>query len=104
MDVSIVDLQEQQTAVMREKVAMNALPEFFDRAFAAVSAAMEAQGLQPAGPPFAFYHGTPSDTVDAEAGFPVSTRSQPRMGFGLALCRRAAPSRPCMSATTTPWA
>lgn len=73
MDVRIVDLQEQQTAVMREKVAMNALPEFFDRAFAAVSAAMEAQGLQPAGPPFAFYHGTPSDTVDAEAGFPVST-------------------------------
>ena len=43
MDIRIVDLPEQQTAVMREQVAMNALPGFFDRAFGAVSAAMEAQ-------------------------------------------------------------
>jgi effector-binding domain-containing protein len=73
MDIRIVELPEQQTAVMREQVTMNALPEFFGRAFAAVSAAMEAQGVQPAGPPFALYHGMPTDTVDAEAGFPVST-------------------------------
>lgn len=69
----IVELQEQPTAVVREQVAMNALPEFFGRAFAAVSAAMEAQRVQPAGPPFALYHGMPTEIVDVEAGFPVST-------------------------------
>ena len=73
MDVKIVELQEQPTAVIREQVAMTALPEFFGRAFAAVSAALEAQGVQPAGPPFALYRGMPTETVDVEAGFPVST-------------------------------
>jgi effector-binding domain-containing protein len=73
MDVKIVQLQEQPTAVVREQVAMNALPEFFGRAFAAVSAAMETQSIQPAGPPFAFYRGMPTEIVDVEAGFPVST-------------------------------
>lgn len=36
-------MQEQPTAVVRGQVAMTALPEFFGRAFAAVSAVMEAQ-------------------------------------------------------------
>jgi effector-binding domain-containing protein len=73
MDVRIVDLQEQPTAVVREQVAMSALPEFFGRAFAAVSAALDAQRVQPAGPPFALYRGMPTEIVDVEAGFPVST-------------------------------
>ena len=73
MDVEIVELQEQPTAVVREQVAMTALQEFFGRAFAEVSAAMEAQGVQPTGPPFALYRGMPTETVDVEAGFPVST-------------------------------
>jgi effector-binding domain-containing protein len=73
MDVEIVELQEQPTAVVREQVAMTALPEFFGRAFAEVSAAMEAQGVQPTGPPFALYRGMPTETVDVEAGFRVST-------------------------------
>jgi effector-binding domain-containing protein len=73
MDVKIVELQEQPTAVVCEQVAMSALPDFFGRAFAAVSAAMKAQGIQPAGPPFARYRGMPTEVVDVEAGFPVST-------------------------------
>ena len=72
MDVKIVELQEQPTAVIREQVAMSTLPEFFGRAFAEVSAAMEAQSVQPTGPPFALYRGMPTETVDVEAGFPVS--------------------------------
>jgi effector-binding domain-containing protein len=52
---------------------MKELPDFFGRAFAAVSSALEAQRVQPAGPPFALYRGTPTETVDVEAGFPVST-------------------------------
>jgi effector-binding domain-containing protein len=73
MDVKIVELPEQPTAVIREQVAMNALPDFFGRAFAEVSMAMEAQSMQPAGPPFALYRGMPTATVDVEAGFPAST-------------------------------
>lgn len=71
--MKIVELQEQPTVVVREQVAMNALPEFFGRAFAAVSAAIEAQGIQPAGPPFALYRGMPTEIVDVEGGFPVAT-------------------------------
>jgi effector-binding domain-containing protein len=73
MDMKIVELQEQPTAVVREQVAMSALPEFFGRAYAAVSAALEAQSIQQAGPPFALYRGMPTEIVDVEAGFPVST-------------------------------
>jgi effector-binding domain-containing protein len=73
MDMKIVELQEQPTAVVREQVAMSALPGFFGRAYAAVSAALEAQSIQPAGPPFALYRGMPTEMVDVEAGFPVST-------------------------------
>ena len=73
MDIKIVELQEQTTAVIRKQVAMTALSEFFGSAFAAVSSALEAQSVQLAGPPFALYHGMPTETVDVEAGFPVST-------------------------------
>jgi effector-binding domain-containing protein len=72
MDLRIVELPEQPTAVVREQIAMSALPDFFARAFAALSATMEAQRVHPTGPPFALYHGMPTDTVDVEAGFPVS--------------------------------
>lgn len=71
--MSIVELQEQPTAVVREAVAMDALPEFFGRAFAAADAALEAQHVPPAGPPFAHYLSKPTETVDVEAGFPVAT-------------------------------
>jgi effector-binding domain-containing protein len=73
MDVNIVELPEQPTAVVREAVAVNALPEFFGRAFATVNAALEAANVQAAGPPFAHYLGMPTETVDVEAGFPIST-------------------------------
>ena len=63
---------EQYTAVVRERVAMTDLSDFFARAFGAVMAAAQAQHTTPTGPPFALYHGMPTDTVDVEAGFPVT--------------------------------
>lgn len=71
-EIKSMQLVEQPTAVMRETVPMNALPEFFGRAFGAVMAAVQNQGVQVAGPPFGLYRGTPTDVVDVEAGFPVS--------------------------------
>ena len=71
-EIKSTQLEEQPTAVLRETVPMNALKEFFGRAYQAVMAAAEQQQVQLAGPPFALYHGMPTDVVDVEAGFPVA--------------------------------
>lgn len=68
---TIVTLEPTEAAVLRETVAMDALPEFFDRAYHAVADALERQGVGIAGPPVGVYHGMPSETVDVAAGFPT---------------------------------
>lgn len=68
----LIHTAEQPTSVLREQVPMNALPAFFSRAFDTVLAAARGQNVQPMGPPFALYHGMPGQTVDVEAGFPIS--------------------------------
>ena len=67
-----IHITEQPVAVVRERVPMDSLTSFFDRAFGAVMAAVQMQGARPAGPPFAMYHGMPGETVDVEAGFPIA--------------------------------
>ncbi|VXC23089.1 Transcriptional regulator, effector-binding domain/component [Arthrobacter sp. 9AX] len=67
-----VHLTQQSVAVVRERVPMDSLTDFFARAFGTVMAAAQKQGVNPAGPPFALYRGTPTDTVDVEAGFPIT--------------------------------
>ena len=76
----ITTLTEQPTAVVRDQVAVDAMPEFFARAFTLAMEALTRQGVQPAGPPFGYYHGMPTDTVDVEAGFPVSEPIDPGDG------------------------
>jgi AraC family transcriptional regulator len=71
-DIKSTDLQEQPTAVLRETVPMNALRDFFDRAYRTVMEAVQQQNVQLAGPPFALYRGMPTDVVDVEAGFPLA--------------------------------
>ncbi|SDP28262.1 effector-binding domain-containing protein [Arthrobacter sp. ok909] len=71
-DIKTAQLKEQPTAVVRETVPMNALRDFFGRAFGAVTGAVQAQHVQLAGPPFALYRGMPTDVVDVEAGFPLA--------------------------------
>ncbi|NYE19235.1 GyrI-like domain-containing protein [Microbacterium immunditiarum] len=67
----IVQLQQQQCAVLHERVPMASLTEFFSRAFHLTMAAAQKQGRQIIGPPLAIYFGTPTDVVDVAAGFPV---------------------------------
>ncbi len=76
-DITLREVAPQHTAVVREQVATDGLPAFFSRAFGAVSAALEARGVAPAGPPFALYHGTPAAAADVEAGFPVTAPFDP---------------------------
>ena len=71
-EIRMTDHAVQQTAVVREQLPMNQLPEFFHRAFTAAMAQAQAQGVHVTGPPFGKYYGTPGETVDVEAGFPVS--------------------------------
>jgi effector-binding domain-containing protein len=71
-EITLKELERQSTAVIRERVPMDQLRAFFDRAFSATMAALQKQGRQPVGPPFAKYYGMPTKTVDVEAGFPVS--------------------------------
>lgn len=51
---------------------MSKLSEFFGSAFGETMAALQAQGIAPAGPPFGKYYGMPTSVVDVEAGVPVS--------------------------------
>lgn len=76
-EIRITERDEQPTAGIRETVAMAKLTEFFGRAFGQTMATLQAQGVQPAGPPFGRYYGMPTDVVDVEAGFPVSTAITP---------------------------
>ncbi|MHA7222585.1 GyrI-like domain-containing protein [Arthrobacter sp. RHLT1-20] len=71
-EIKSTELHEQPTAVLRETVPMNALREFFGRAYGAVMGAVQQQHVQLAGPPFALYRGMPTDVVDVEAGFPLA--------------------------------
>jgi len=68
---TLVHCTEQPTAVLREKVGMDSLTEFFGRAFGTVVEEAKRQRVQLTGPPFALYRGMPTDTVDVEAGFPI---------------------------------
>ncbi|MFP5368097.1 MAG: hypothetical protein ACLGIS_14875, partial [Actinomycetes bacterium] len=85
-----VHLTEQPVAVVRERVPMASLTDFFGRAFSTVMAAAQKQGASPAGPPFALYRGMPSESVDVEAGSrrPNRARRNGRQGW-------SGPSRNC---------
>jgi effector-binding domain-containing protein len=77
-DVEIRDLPEQTTAVRRARVPAADLPGFFDQTYPRLVAAVQAQGVVIAGPPFAMYHGMPREVVDLEVGFPVAGRFEAR--------------------------
>lgn len=67
-----IHLTEQKVAAVRERVPMASLTDFFARAFGTVMTVVQRHGASPAGPPFARYRGMPGETVDVEAGFPIT--------------------------------
>lgn len=72
-DVTLADLPEQHTAVVRAHVPVDGIAAFIGSAFGEVMGALARSGQQPSGAPFARYHVT-EDGFDVEAGFPVSGR------------------------------
>lgn len=65
----VVTLEPVTTATIRDVVATDQLPAFFDRAFSALPELISMQGIAITGPAFSLYHNHPSDTVDVEVGF-----------------------------------
>lgn len=76
----IVTLDPSPVALVRETVRLDALPQFFGRAFATVGATVGRQGVAFAGPPLGIYYGMPSETVDVGAGFPTVSPVTPDAG------------------------
>ena len=72
MQIDRIELEPRTMLGLHETVKMADLTDYFMRAFEASAAELAEQGLAPAGPPLALYHGMPTDTVDVTAGFPVA--------------------------------
>lgn len=68
----IVELTSETVAVVRSVVPMEGLTAFFGEAYGRVAGAVPAAGGRITGPPLAWYHGMPGDTVDVSAGFAVA--------------------------------
>ncbi len=67
--VELVELAEQQAAVVRGHVDAAELPAFLGGAFGEAARVLADQRLAPAGPPFGRFRPT-GDGFDAEVGFP----------------------------------
>ena len=72
VDVEVLDVPSETVARVRRRVPVEGMSEFFGPAFEQVMHAVPEAGGRVAGPPFGWYHGMPTDTVDVSAGFPVS--------------------------------
>lgn len=71
-DVDIVFLPPQPAVVVRGHVDPSGIAGFLGRAFGETLAALQAEHLQPAGPPFARYRAAADGGWDVEAGFPAT--------------------------------
>jgi effector-binding domain-containing protein len=78
----IVRLEPAITAIIRDVVAIDELPAFFDRSFSTLAEVISAQGTTITGPAFSLYHDHPSDTTDVEVGYPTDREIEPSRGAG----------------------
>lgn len=69
-EITLVDLPEQDAAVVRGHVAVDGIGEFLGGAFGEIMGALH--GVEIVGPPFARY-AMPDEGFDVMAGFPVSS-------------------------------
>lgn len=78
----VVDVDPTTTAIIRDVVATDELPAFFEHAFATLTEVIGAQGISITGPAFSCYHDHPSDTADVEFGLPTDRRIEASGGAG----------------------
>lgn len=71
VEVELVEVPSETVARVRRKVPVQEMATFFGQAFEQVGRVVPEAGGVVSGPPFGWYHGMPTDTVDVSAGFPV---------------------------------
>lgn len=79
-DPQLVELEPTTVAVLRETITMDAISDYYDRAFGTVAGVVAEQGVGITGPALGLYFGMPADTVDLGAGFPVDAAISPSDG------------------------
>ena len=72
VDVELVEVPSETVARVRRRIPVEGMSEFFGQALAQVGREVPEAGGRVSGPPFGWYHGMPTDTVDVSAGFPVA--------------------------------
>jgi effector-binding domain-containing protein len=77
MDVVRGERAAQEIVGLHETVRMDDLREFFPRAMTAAAEALEARGVDPAGPAVALYEGMDAETFDVTVGYPVPSGAAP---------------------------
>ncbi|MCA9790769.1 MAG: GyrI-like domain-containing protein [Candidatus Eremiobacteraeota bacterium] len=70
--VEIRKLKQQPVVSIRRTTTMAQLPTAFGEILPRVFQELQRRGVQPAGPPFGRYHSFSSDSIDLEAGLPVT--------------------------------
>ncbi|GEL96822.1 GyrI-like domain-containing protein [Cellulomonas terrae] len=83
MDITVEEQPTALVAVVRERVAMDALAAFYDRAYRAVVQEVAAAGLAVTGPAFGWYRDMTPDSVDLAAGFWVDADDVGPLGGGV---------------------
>ncbi|MFI2363076.1 GyrI-like domain-containing protein [Promicromonospora sp. NPDC019610] len=67
----------QEIVGLHQKVRLDELGEFFPRAMTVAAEALRERGVEPAGPPVAFYEGMSEERFDVTAGYPVPAGAAP---------------------------
>lgn len=70
-EITLVELIEQPTAVVRGRAAPETISDVIGRTFGTVARVAAGQGRRITGPPFARYLTMDESSLDIEAGFPV---------------------------------
>ena len=83
MDITVEDQPTALVAVVRERVAMDGLAAFYDRAYRAVLEEVAAAGLPVTGPAFGWYRAMPTGSVDLAAGFWIDADAVRSLGGGV---------------------
>jgi effector-binding domain-containing protein len=71
-EIESADLQEQQVALVRGRIRLTDIPAFLETALTSCPGVAVREGLRLTGPPYARYRFLDDDTIDIDAGFPVS--------------------------------
>lgn len=72
MEVKIVELEPKRALAIRETFEASKLGDKFGEIYSEIGAYMQANNIQFAGAPFGIYHAFSPESIDLEAGMPVS--------------------------------